>query len=100
MPTRIYKTSFRIVKVETDLISSEKFDLQMDDFPRRKREELIGTYGRGLCDTPQRREGLLLDYCGINYRPEINALVAPLEEHVASALLSSQATAPIAVGVP
>ncbi len=35
----------------------------MNELPEKLRE-LITTYGRSVCDDPQRYEALLQDYCG------------------------------------
>src|SRR5262249_6308807 len=51
----------------------------------------IVTYGRSLCDDPQRCAGLLSDFCG-QHRREIHVLVNALKERVAVDMLSSSAS--------
>src|SRR5436309_1688850 len=65
----------------------------MNDLPRQKLRELIGTYGRELCDDPRRCRALLSDYCPRDRR-EISVLIGAQEEGVPADLLRSSAGLP------
>ena len=58
----------------------------MNKLPRQKLIELIQEYGLSVADNPKRCKGLLLDYCGSDYRGEIKILIEALNEGVGSEL--------------
>src|SRR5262245_35056622 len=68
----------------------------MDDLPRQKLRDLIGTYGLQLSDEPQRCEALLRDVCG-SYKREIHVLVDAIKERVPAELRNAQRGMPIEV---
>ena len=68
----------------------------MNDIPRQKLRELVGRYGRTLCDDPLRCEGLLRDFCGEN-RLEIFALSQAVKDGIPSELLNSSGQIPVEV---
>src|SRR5206468_5442628 len=65
----------------------------MNDLPRQKLRELIGTYGRELCDDARRCRALLSDHCPRDRR-EISVLVSAQEEGVPADLLRSSTGLP------
>jgi hypothetical protein len=65
----------------------------MNDLAREKLCKMVGSYGRALCDDPQRCEALLRDLCA-GHRSEVNVLVCALKERVAAELLASSASTP------
>ncbi|CCQ66120.1 membrane protein [Crocosphaera watsonii WH 0402] len=58
----------------------------MNELLRQKLIEIITEYGRSVIDDPKRCKGLLLDYCGSNYRGEIKILIEALNEGVGTEL--------------
>ncbi|MGO9533311.1 MAG: zinc ribbon domain-containing protein [Syntrophobacteraceae bacterium] len=68
----------------------------MNDIPRQKLRELVGRYGRTLCDDPLRCEGLFRDFCGEN-RLEIFALSQAVKDGIPSELLNSSGQIPVEV---
>jgi DNA-binding CsgD family transcriptional regulator len=65
----------------------------LNDRPRQTLRELLASYGRSLCDDPQRCQGLLSDLCG-EHKREIHVLVGAIRERVPTDLLGSQGGMP------
>lgn len=65
----------------------------MNDPPRHALSRIIAKYGRGICDSPRRVEGLLRDLCG-GSRREINVIMGALEERVAADLIAAGNSVP------
>ena len=73
--------------------------VEADELTRQKLCEILETYGRLVCDEPQRCEALLRDLCP-GHRREVFLLVAALRERVVFDLLSSTEEAPEEIVVP
>ena len=67
--------------------------VEASELTRQKLCEILETYGRLVCDEPQRCEALLRDLCP-GHRREVFLLIAALRERVVFDLLSSSAEAP------
>lgn len=70
----------------------------MNDMARQKLRELVGRYGRSLCDDPLRCEGLMRDFCGQN-RAEVFALSQAVRDGIPGELLNSSGQLPVEVTV-
>lgn len=62
----------------------------MNDFPRKKLQELINYHGNVICEDQKRCEAWLKDLCGgkKKYKAEVFALVNALKQRVAADLLN------------
>ena len=65
----------------------------MNNLPRQKLCEIIKIYGKDVCSDHKRIRGLLNDFCSGNH-PEINFLLAVLEEQVYTELVASSKIVP------
>src|SRR5512132_3441412 len=72
----------------------------MEEATRQALIDVIGRFGRSVCDDPRRCKALLLDMCPQHGR-EIRVLIGALQERVPQSLQSSSASdVPLTVKIP